>query len=62
MPGLLAALHALLPHSIDAARRLIRINAGCFGAEKMVNCFGRIDPTPEMGSRRNRGSKDWRET
>src|ERR1700687_3573486 len=35
LPGLLAALHSSLPHSIYIAQSLIRINAGSFGGEIM---------------------------
>jgi hypothetical protein len=37
LPGLLAALHSSLPHSIYIAQSLIRINAGSFGRE-IMNC------------------------
>src|ERR1700693_6242704 len=37
LPGLLAALHSSLPHSIYIAQSLIRINAGSFGGE-IMNC------------------------
>src|ERR1019366_4269345 len=36
LPGLLAALHSSLPHSIYIAESLIRINAGSFGGEIMI--------------------------
>jgi hypothetical protein len=52
LPGLLAALHSPLPHSIYIGSQLIRINAGTFGG-KMVNGVGRISPTSEIGSSRH---------
>jgi hypothetical protein len=52
LPGLLAALHSPLPHSIYIGSQLIRINAGTFGG-KMVNGIGRISQTSEIGSSRH---------
>jgi hypothetical protein len=58
LPGLLAALHSPLPHSIYIGSQLIRINAGAFGG-KMLNGVGRISPMSEIGSGRTEEAGMW---
>jgi hypothetical protein len=61
LPGLVAALHSSLPHSIYVGHSLMRINAGSFG-EEMVNCLGRISPTSELDRVGTEEAGMWRET
>jgi hypothetical protein len=61
LPGLLAALHSPLPHSVYIGAQLIRINAGTFGG-KMVNGVGRMAQRRKLDRAGTEEAEMWRET